>query len=208
MRLILLLLLTFEIFARVVYITDEVDIPIRSEKSFEDNIVRSAPSGTKLEILQTDNDGWTKIKLEQTKGWIISRYLSNNPPARDELERLQKQYDKDKITLTKQRQEITTLKTELKDLKLKNKTNKTNALKAISEKKHIEKTYTDALKIEHENIKLKAENLNLRSELKLSEISNELRIEDANRSWFLYGGILVFISLIFGFIFAKIARKQ
>jgi SH3 domain protein len=184
MRLILLLLLTFEIFARVVYITDEVDIPIRSEKSFEDNIVRSAPSGTKLEILQTDNDGWTKIKLEQTKGWIISRYLSNNPPARDELERLQKQYDKDKITLTKQRQEITTLKTELKDLKLKNKTNKTNALKAISEKKHIEKTYTDALKIEHENIKLKAENLNLRSELKLSEISNELRIEDANRSWF------------------------
>jgi SH3 domain protein len=192
----------------VVYITDEVDIPIRSEKSFEDNIVRSAPSGTKLEILQTDNDGWTKIKLEQTKGWIISRYLSNNPPARDELERLQKQYDKDKITLTKQRQEITTLKTELKDLKLKNKTNKTNALKAISEKKHIEKTYTDALKIEHENIKLKAENLNLRSELKLSEISNELRIEDANRSWFLYGGILVFISLIFGFIFAKIARKQ
>jgi SH3 domain protein len=208
MRLILLLLLTFEIFARVVYITDEVDIPIRSEKSFEDNIVRSAPSGTKLEILQTDNDGWTKIKLEQTKGWIISRYLSNNPPARDELERLQKQYDKDKITLTKQRQEITTLKTELKDLKLKNKTNKTNALKAISEKKHIEKTYTDALKIEHENIKLKAENLNLRSELKLSEISNELRIEDANRSWFLYGGILVFISLTFGFIFAKIARKQ
>ncbi len=193
--------------ARTVYITDEVDIPIRSEKTFEDNIIRSAPSGTQLQILQTDNDGWTKIQLEDTVGWVISRYISNNPPAREELSKLQQSHERQTLTLKQQNNELIKLRRDLKTLTEQNKNNKVNALKAISEKKHIEQTYTDALKIEHENATLKVENLNLKSQIKLLTVGDEASVDKANRIWFLYGGILVILSLLLGFIFARLMSK-
>ena len=75
----------------IVYITDQVDIPIRSDKVFGNNIIRSLPSGTELSILQiTDNNAWAQIKYEDTVGWIIASYLSKDPPAREELKKLKR----------------------------------------------------------------------------------------------------------------------
>ena len=58
-----------------------VDIPVRSEKSFGDNIVRSLSSGSKLSVLQVTEDGWTKIRYKDATGWIISRYLTSKKPV-------------------------------------------------------------------------------------------------------------------------------
>ena len=72
-----------------VYISDQVDIPIRSDKAFGTNIIRSLPSGTKLSILQiTDDNTWAQVKYKDTVGWIIASYLSKDPPAREEVKKL------------------------------------------------------------------------------------------------------------------------
>ena len=68
-----------------VYITDQVDIPIRSEKSLGNTIIRLLPSGTKLSLIQITEDGWTEVKYQDTTGWVSSRYLSNKIAAREEL---------------------------------------------------------------------------------------------------------------------------
>lgn len=205
MKILILLLLNFQAFAAFVYITDEVDIPVRSDKTFEDNIIRSAPSGTKLQILKTDSDGWTKIKFEKTVGWVISRYLSNNPPARIELKELKRTSARDTRILNTQKIKIKQLETELADIKKSDKNNKIKALKALAEKRHIEKTYANSLKIEHENTRLKQLNLNLQSEVKLLKIGDTSAIENSNRLWFLYGGIVLFFGVLIGFI---VSRKK
>ena len=69
----------------VAYITDQVDIPLRSEKTFDDNILRSLSSGTELEVIQATEDGWTQIRVDGITGWIISRYLTNIKPAKNKL---------------------------------------------------------------------------------------------------------------------------
>ena len=85
-----------------VYITDQVDIPIRSDKAFGDNIIRSLPSGTELSILQiTDDNAWAQIKYENTVGWIIASYLSKDPPAREELKKLKRTYNANKLLISK-----------------------------------------------------------------------------------------------------------
>lgn len=73
-----------------VYITDQVDIPMREDKNFSNNIIRSFSSGEKLYILKATKDGWTQVKYKNLIGWVISRYLSNNPPARVKLDKLKK----------------------------------------------------------------------------------------------------------------------
>jgi len=200
---ITILLLSFNIFAATVYITDEVDIPIRSDKNFEDNIIRSAPSGTKLKILKTDSDGWTQIKFEKTTGWVISRYLSNNPPARIELEKLKINNNANKLLLTKQKNKIKKLEAELKSIKKSDKNNKMAALKAKAEKRHIEKTYAESLEIEHENTRLKQINLNLQSAVKLLKIGDKTSIENSNRLWFIYGGIVMIFGVFIGFLVSR-----
>jgi SH3 domain protein len=207
LKILLLFALSVNSFAAFVYITDEVDIPIRSAKSFEDNIIRSAPSGTKLKILQTDADGWTKIKLERTIGWVISRYLTNNPPARIELEKLRKTANANALLVTKQKNNIKKLEQELQEIKKSNKDNRISALKAQAEKRHIENTYAEALKIEHENTRLKQHNLNLQSEIKLLQTGNTTTIENSNRLWFLYGGIVMILGVIIGFLVSMKRRR-
>jgi SH3 domain protein len=67
------------------FITDSVDIPMRSGKTFDDNIVRLLSSGAKLSILQTTDDGWTQVKFEDSTGWLVSRYITDRPSARSKL---------------------------------------------------------------------------------------------------------------------------
>jgi len=86
----------------IVYITDQVDIPIRSDKAFGNNIIRSLPSGTELSILQiTDDNAWAQIKYDDTVGWIIASYLSKDPPAREELKKLKRTYNANKLLISK-----------------------------------------------------------------------------------------------------------
>ena len=103
-----------------IYITDQVDIPMRSEKVFGDNIVRSLSSGSKMAILQATEDGWTQVKFEGSTGWIISRYLSNNPPARAQLEKLRQTYNANKLILIKLAKRKTELESEVQSLKVAN----------------------------------------------------------------------------------------
>jgi len=67
------------------FITDSVDIPMRSGKTFDDNIVRLLSSGAKLSILQATDDGWTQVKFEDSTGWLVSRYITDRPSARSKL---------------------------------------------------------------------------------------------------------------------------
>ncbi len=51
--LLILILLTFKVSAEsLVYITDQLDIPIRADQNFGENIIRLLPSGTELSLLQ------------------------------------------------------------------------------------------------------------------------------------------------------------
>lgn len=77
---------------QLVYITDQVDIPMRSTKTFDDNILRSLSSGTELEVIQATEDGWTQIRVDGITGWIISRYLTNIKPAKFKLKELENEY--------------------------------------------------------------------------------------------------------------------
>ena len=70
---IALMILTFKVSAEsFVYITDQLDLPIRSDKAFGNNIIRLLPSGTELSLLQSTEDGWAQIQFDDTIGWIKS----------------------------------------------------------------------------------------------------------------------------------------
>lgn len=208
---LLLTLILFGLLANAksfVYITDQVDIPMRKDKTFGDNIVRSLSSGSKLAILQVSEDGWTQVKYENSIGWVISRYLSNNPPARAQLEKLKRNYNAKQLLTTKQSKRNTNLEKQVKMLKNKNTELSMQISKSQAEKQHVEKIYKDALKLEHSNEKFATQVLQLKTEIQLLENNNTATQASSSRNWFITGGLVLFFGMMIGFIFPNFANRR
>ena len=191
-----------------VYITDQVDIPIRSEKSLGNTIIRLLPSGTKLSVLQITEDGWTEVKYQDTIGWISSRYLSNNISAREELKQANTVINENQLLITKHETELKELNKQLLLLNNKNKELVIKSSKSEAEKTHIEQIYQDALKLEHENEKLNQEQLQLKTELQLAQNNSQIERDTSQRNWFIVGALVLFFGIVIGFIMPKRLNRR
>ena len=68
--------------SRTKYVSDSLAITMRSGKSNQHRIIRSLESGTKLRVLETDKN-YTRVKAENgDTGWVLTRYLVDEPVAR------------------------------------------------------------------------------------------------------------------------------
>ncbi len=193
-----------------VYVTDMVDIPMRSENKIQSNpsnLLRMLPSGTKLEILSTES-GWTKVKFEKTTGWMISRYLTSKPPAQAQLEKLRQTYNANKLLIGKQSKRNAELEAQVKEFQIQTTMLSVQTSKSQAEKEHIEQVYKDALKLEHTNEKLKTEALQLKTEIQLLQNNNTAGQEASSRNWFIVGAIVLFFGFIMGFVFPKRSNQR
>ena len=193
-----------------VYVTDMVEIPMRSSDKLErdpSNILKMLPSGTKLEILSTES-GWTKVKYEKNIGWMSSRYLISKAPAQAQLEKLRQTYSANKLLIAKQSKRNTELETQVQALRNKNTLLSVQTSKSQAEKEHIEQVYKDALKLEHNNEKLKTEALQLKTEIQLLQNNNTAGQESSSRNWFIVGALVLFFGFIMGFVFPRRSNQR
>ena len=206
---IALIILAFKASAEsFVYITDQLDLPIRSDKEFGNNIIRLLPSGTELSLLQSTEDGWAQIQFDDTIGWIKSFYLSPDPSAREKLKKLTRTNNDNKLLITKLSTEKEDLENQLSLLKQENTNLVVQSSKSKAEKEHIEKIYQDALKLEHENEKLIQEKLQLKAELQLAEINTQIQKDTSSRNWFIVGAIVLFFGMMIGFIAPALLNRK
>ena len=206
---IALIILAFKAGAEsFVYITDQLDLPIRSDKEFGNNIIRLLPSGTELSLLQSTEDGWAQIQFDDTIGWIKSFYLSPDPSAREKLKKLTRTNNDNKLLITKLSTEKEDLENQLSLLKQENTNLVVQSSKSQAEKEHIEKIYQDALKLEHENEKLIQEKLQLKAELQLAENNTQIQIDTSSRNWFIVGAIVLFFGMMIGFIAPGLLNRK
>ena len=206
---IALIILAFRASAEsFVYITDQLDLPIRSDKEFGNNIIRLLPSGTELSLLQSTEDGWAQIQFDDTIGWIKSFYLSPDPSAREKLKKLTRTNNDNKLLITKLSTEKEDLENQLSLLKQENTNLVVQSSKSKAEKEHIEKIYQDALKLEHENEKLIQEKLQLKAELQLAENNTQIQKDTSSRNWFIVGAIVLFSGMMIGFIAPGLLNRK
>lgn len=193
-----------------VYVTDTVDIPIRSENKIQSNpsnLLRMLPSGTKLQLLSTDS-GWTQVKFEKTIGWMISRYLTSAPPAKAQLEKLRQTYNANKLLITQQKELTKRLGLEVGVLKERNARLAIETNKSQAEKEYVEEIYRDARSLKDTNQDLKSEVLQLKTEIQLLQNNSTSDQDSSARNWFIVGAFVLFFGFIMGFVFPKRSTQR
>jgi len=193
-----------------VYVTDTVDIPIRSANKIQSNpsnLLRMLPSGTKLQLLSTDN-GWTQVKFEQTTGWMISRYLTSVLPAKTQLEKLRQTYNANKLLISQQKSKNKALEEEAELLKESNAKLAIETSKSQAEKEYVEEIYKDARKLKDTNQDLESQILRLKAEIQLLQNNSASDQDSGARNWFIVGALVLFFGFIMGFVFPKRTNQR
>ncbi len=181
------------LFAEDIYVTGITNITMRTGPGVEHKIVAMLKSGTKLEIVQYEND-WSQVKTSQGKiGWVLSRFLTQKVPAALIVERLENN-NQDLIS------KLEAVEEENRKLTVKNAT-----LVQIEEKyKALKKESAEFLKLDAKYKEMLAQYQAQKS--KIETMENDLNNEP--KFWFLIGPGVFIVGLIFGLSTRKKRRSS
>jgi len=196
--LLLLVILTSPVHAETRYATDDFTVPVRSGASTRHKILRMVSSGTPLEILRTSDEGYTQVKTpEGTVGWILTRYLMDQPPTREQVTQLEERMavlESENQTLRGEKDMLETARADL--------------ARCGEELTGIRRAASQTLTIEEDNVRLQQENAALQEQLLQLETQNIALRDESKRDWFLVGAGVVVGSLLLGLIIPHIPLQR
>lgn len=197
-----------DVLAQTRYVTDDFQVMLRTGPSIQNKIVRSLGSGTRIEILREDaGNGHSQVQTSQGEiGYILTRFLSANPSARNRVSYLEDQLQKLRSKPGQLQTLLANSQEENQELIAQN-LKLTNDLQASSsELEQIKKVSSDAVNLSERSIKLENEVQQLLLQLDDIRIQNEVLKDQSAKRWYVLGGSTVLIGLLLGWILS-IARR-
>ncbi len=168
------------------YVTDHLQVTVRSGPSVENKVIHVVNSGERVEALSPEEDNWIKVRTEDGKeGWMIARYLQEEMPALLKIKKL----DPENKTLLTRLEELTQNNQELKK-GLGQAQGRVAELESAYAK--LENDASDVLALRNTHKKLQEDFASQKDSLStLSTEVESLRLS-SNLKWFLAGaGVLV-----------------
>jgi len=101
--------------AQTEYVSDELEVTLRTGPSTQNAIVRILKSGTPLTILERDSDsGYAHVTTSAgTEGWVLLRFLSSQPVARDRIVVVERRLKEAREQVQETQAELDSLRAEL-----------------------------------------------------------------------------------------------
>lgn len=185
--------------ARTAYVTDKVEVPLRSGESERTKIVKMLENGIPVTVLgDSTENGYTYIQTNNgAEGFILSRYLTGEPSARNQLEAISKKLE--------------ALQEENKVLKAGQASGQEAGKerdRLSSELSELQQTAANAIQLKQQRDQLQERVIAVERELQQLKRENQALTDNSNQDWFLYGGGLSLFGVLLGFILPKISWRR
>jgi SH3 domain protein len=185
--------------ARTVYVTDNIEIPLRSGESERSKIVKMLPNGAQLNILQENSaNGYSYVQAGNSiEGFILSRYLTSEPISRTQLEIANKKLE----TLQEENKQLKTLQSSNQDVGK-------DRDRLSAELSELQQTAANAIQLKQQRDQLQELVISNERELQQLKRENQALADSSNQNWFLYGGGLSLFGVLLGFILPKLSWRR
>lgn len=192
------------------YVSDELEIDMRSGTSNQHRILRMLPSGTALEILEDDKaSGYSRVRTPSgAEGWILSRYLMTAAPASQRLAETEKKLAELELQsrqrmakLSESDKEFINVTEELTRVKDEN-------LKLAKQLADIQRTASSALAIDSENQELKNTLMQMERGQETLRQENAALHDRTARDWFMIGAGVIIVGIVLGLILPRIRVRK
>ncbi len=207
---ILCLCLSFSAQAATLYVSDHLEIQMRSGKSTQHRIIRMLPSGTPLEVLEVDQEGgWTRVRAPSgTDGWVLSRFLMSGAAARDRLATAEKKLAQLDLENRKLQTTLKELRDEKEGVAKERAELDSSSRKLSQELEEIRRTASSALAIDAENKELKSRIVSAERDIHTLQQENERLKDRTARDWFMVGAGVVILGILIGLIIPRIRLRK
>jgi len=192
------------------YVSDRLEITMRSGKSTSHGIIRMLRSGTPVEVLDTDKkSGYSHVRTRSGKeGWVLSRFLMKGQAARDRLTASEKKLAELELENRKMNTAMQSVKNENSSLQKDQNSLAGEHRKVSRELAEIKRTASSAIAIDSENKKLKSRVVALERNLQTVQQENENLKDRTARDWFMVGAAVVLLGIIVGLIIPRIRWRK
>ncbi len=191
------------------YISEELEVGVRTGKTLQNRIIRTARGGEQVTVVQQDNDGYSLVRFANgTEGWILTRYLQSQPHSRDRLAEVEAELAEIRSGSDDQASRVAQLLDERRVLE-----SERDSLQSRIE--ILETELTELRDVASRPQEIRAQNAQLREALLEAQNSAddfrrqvEVLRGDSQRKWFMTGALVTVGSLIFGILLTRLPRRR
>lgn len=186
------------VLASSLYVAPTAEIAIRRGQGTEYKIVAMVKDGVKVEVIE-ESEFYKKVRTRTGReGWVLSRFLSPNPPLDSVVEKLreEKKTWQGKSTIVNQKIEeltltVTTTQEELKNLRLERE-------ELAHDYETLQRDTADVVQIKQDLERTAGENGTLLEKLAVVEEQYNALKKDSTMYWFLAGAGVLIVGIILG----------
>lgn len=196
--------------AQTRYVTDQLEVTLRSGTSTQHSIVRMLRSGTPVDVLESDaGSGYTRIRLRDgTEGWVLSRYLMDEPAARDRLAAAEARAQEMESRVQALTAQVNALSGEREALSSEREGLDVELAETRDELERVRQLSASALELDQTNRDLRVRLAN--AERAADELRQELTTarDSGRRDWFLAGAGVLGAGLILGLVLPRLRMRR
>jgi len=190
------------------YITDSIEIPLRSGASHKHRIKRMMPSGTEVKILEVDPTGWAKVAYKGSEGWLPANLLENQPVAKDRLATQVQKTSAVEAKFNDLKLELSTLQTRFDETSTELKNIKQEKFETTQELNRLKEISSNAVQIDEQNQEMKGLLSRLEDENSIMREQIDQAEDVVKRQWFLTGGGVLLLGLLLGRFFRVPGKRK
>lgn len=191
------------------YVSDELEITMRNGQGVKFAIRKMLSSGTKLKVIETDPAGYSKVSTPSgVEGWVLTRYLSNTPSARNSLAASEQKVANLELELAKYKEEIQALSSQNTDASSENLSLTETSQRLGKELDDLRRTASSAVALDNENRQLKERLQLVDDQMQSLEIENNSLKDSSSKNWFLIGAAVLFGGIILGLILPRLRFQK
>jgi len=191
------------IMAQTVYIDDELMAPLRTGQGTQYRILNAGlSSGTPLTLLERNEEtGYSRVRTNRgQEGWILSRYLSNEPIAADQLERARTELTNARENMREAQAAAESLRAERDELLAERAELRQEVQTLSTELDELKSISSNALNLDRRNQELQETTQSLRNEVELLTTDNQRLRDKSESNFMLLGAALVALGVLIAVI--------
>lgn len=196
--------------AQSAWVSDQFEVMLRTGPSTNNAIERMLPSGTALEVVERDDEtGYSRVRTPAgTEGWVLTRYLMNEPSAREQLANLTRR-------LTNANAQGSTLTSQLDAVQGEYDTATQQIATLENDKQRLEQELAEIKRTAANVLSINSQNKELREQLANAEIQaatleqqNRELTSQTTRYWFMTGALVLVVGMILGLWLPRIRWQR
>lgn len=196
--------------AQSAWVSDEFEVTLRTGPSTSNAIELMVSSGTELEVLEQDPEsGYTRVRTGGgTEGWVLTRYLMDEPSAREQLESLTRQ-------LSSAAEEGASMGSQLNAIRSEYETaNRTidqleqNNARLQAQLDDVTQKAANTLAIDQQNQDLQQKLTDAEIQVNVLEQEKDRLLRQSNRNWFITGALVLLGGVLLGLILPRMKFQR